>query len=105
MSKREEIRETLRHFIAEAMFGEHGEDDIEPLVVQAYLKLHSQGVVIKVDRKIIEGRGFAECGFTNEPDGEPWVRYVAVEPLIEHHQDPPKTGDTLYGMPIEVEDD
>ena len=83
MDKREEIRKSIESVIADAMLGNFDEEDIGTLTNRLVSMLHSQGMVIKVDResqfdaniKILDHFVIVDNG----------VEYVAVEPLIGTH--------------------
>lgn len=72
MTKQEEIREIMEHYITEAMLGNFNEDDIPILTGCMERDLAVQGVVIKVDRELpehkptqaeLESRRIGKCDY------------------------------------------
>jgi len=82
MTKQEEIREGIGHYIILYRMGEYKEDQTINKILSY---LHSQGVVIRVDRELTKEVMYGQEAYAQE-DIERFLReagYVAVEPLIE----------------------
>ena len=99
MSKQEEIRAGA--IVSLMDYKGFRRAPVEYIIDHIFNYLHDNDVVIRADRELPKeiDRFKGQVKRVLHQAG-----YVAVKPLLEYHQDPPKTGDTLYGVPLEVQD-